>query len=358
MPIVPIHGHDALRKGLVEAIRRGTLPQSLLFHGPAGVGKQRLALWLAQALLCQGEQVPCGACAQCRFSAELTHPDLIWIFPRPRLRDADLRAEEVKLDVAQGVAERVLAGGLYAPPPGSEALYVATIQMLVHESASTPAMGRKKVYIVGDADRMVLQDGADHAANAFLKLLEEPPADTVLILTSSSQGALLPTIRSRVVSMRVPPLPDPAVRGWLSEPLVKSALATIDLPRGVDDRIRLAAGAPGRLLSSSSTSAADAAARTMLEAALSGDRARAIRVAMSQKVSGARGTFSDVLDALTSALHEKARDAVLASDERLARNAARAVDLVEESKLLAAGNVNPQLITADLIRHLSRALSA
>jgi DNA polymerase-3 subunit delta' len=230
--------------------------------------------------------------------------------------------------------------------------------MLVHESALTPAMGRKKVYIVGDADRMVLQDGADHAANAFLKLLEEPPADTVLILTSSSPAALLPTIRSRVVAMRVPPVPDSAVRSWLSEPLVTSALASIDLPRGVDDRIRLAAGSPGRLLSSTSTSAADAAARTILEVALSGDRARAIRVAMSQKVSGARGTFSDVLDALTSALHEKARGAVLVSDERLARNAARAVDLVEESKLLAAGNVNPQLITAELIRDLTRALSA
>ena len=57
--------------------------------------------------------------------------------------------------------------------------------------------------MIGDAERMVAQEGSDQAANAFLKLLEEPPADTTLILTSSEPGALLPTIRSRSVSVRV-----------------------------------------------------------------------------------------------------------------------------------------------------------
>lgn len=358
MPIVPIHGHEALRGRLLDAWRRAALPQSLLFHGPAGIGKQRLALWLAQALLCEGDAPPCGVCRQCRFSAELTHPDLIWVFPRPRIKDSDTSAEEIKLDLAQGVAERVKAGGLYAPPPGTDGLHVATMRMLVHEAAVTPAMARRKVYLVADADRMAVREDAAEAANAFLKLLEEPPADTTLILTSSAPGALLPTIRSRVVAMRVAPLPDRAIVAWMSEPLVQSALSEMQLPAGDGERVRLAGGAPGRLLATSSTTAASDAARRLLEVARRGDPERALWTAMTQGAAGARGTFSDVLDALTIALHEAARDATLTSDLRTARNASRAVEIVEESKLLAAGNVNPQLITAGLLRDLARTLAA
>src|SRR4051812_24019813 len=77
--IVPLFGHAALRKQLADAHARGALPSSLLFHGPRGIGKQRLALWLAQLLLCEKPgAAPCGECTQCRFSGKLTHPDLHW----------------------------------------------------------------------------------------------------------------------------------------------------------------------------------------------------------------------------------------------------------------------------------------
>ena len=88
MSIVPIYGHDALRSRLASAIVRGTLPSSLLLHGKRGVGKQRLALWLAQALVCASPQPdgsPCGRCQACRFASALGHPDIHWFFPRPRL---------------------------------------------------------------------------------------------------------------------------------------------------------------------------------------------------------------------------------------------------------------------------------
>src|SRR6185312_2271062 len=98
-----------------------------------------------------------------------------------------------------------------------EGIYVATVRSLVQHAAKTPAMGRRKVLIVGDAERMVPQEGSDAAANAFLKLLEEPPADTTIVLTSSEPGSLLPTIRSRVVSMRVPPVSEQAVRAFLTD---------------------------------------------------------------------------------------------------------------------------------------------
>ena len=360
MPIVPLHGHDALRARLSDARARGLLPQSLLLHGQGGVGKQRLALWLAQAILCEHETAPCGRCGQCRYSAVLTHPDLVWVIPRPKLKDSDPSLDDIKLDLQQAVQDRMKAGGLYAPPVGSDAIFVATTRLLVQMASVTPAMARRKVFIVGEADRMSPpQENAEApAANAFLKLLEEPPANTNIILTSSAPGALLPTIRSRVVALRVAPIGESAMRSWLGEASVVEALGRLNLPSSLDERVRLAGGAPGRLLASQETSAAAEAAKRLLDVALSGDRGKALRLAMAQGSAGARGAFTDVLEALTVALHQRTREAVAADDERAARNAARAAAMVEESKLMAGGNVNPQLITANLLATLSHALRA
>jgi len=76
-------------------------------------------------------------------------------------------------------------------------------------------MGRRSVFVVGDAEAMVPQAASQQAANAFLKLLEEPPDDTYLVLTSSRRSALLPTVRSRVVGVRVPPLREEEVADFL-----------------------------------------------------------------------------------------------------------------------------------------------
>src|SRR4051812_42722626 len=93
--LVHLYGHTALQRQFRETIGRSALPASLLFHGPRGVGKQRLAIWLGQLLLCeQPAEGPCGTCTQCRFSSKLTHPDLHWFFPRPRLKDSDPGLEE------------------------------------------------------------------------------------------------------------------------------------------------------------------------------------------------------------------------------------------------------------------------
>ena len=129
MPIVPLYGHTALRERLAGAAATGRLPASMLLHGPAGVGKQRLGLWLGALLLCESSPAPCGRCQSCRYVAELGHPDLHWIFPRPRLKDADAGAEEVRQDYAEAISERVATGGLYARPSGTEGIYVATVDL-------------------------------------------------------------------------------------------------------------------------------------------------------------------------------------------------------------------------------------
>lgn len=358
MPILPLFGHRSLRERLAGSSDRGSLPASLLLHGPRGVGKQRLALWLAQRLLCTGAgERPCGQCQSCRYAGELAHPDLRWVYPRPRLKDADAGPREVEQDYAESTGQRVAAGGLYAAPSGSEAIFVATVRAIVQQASLSPALGRRKVFVLGDAERMVPQEGADAAANAFLKLLEEPPEDTTLILTSSEPGALLPTIRSRVVGVRVAPLRDAEVREFLAEPRVAAALdADRGLPRSVDERLALAGGAPGALLGRGEQAAASEAARQLLEAATADDRATRFRVAFQQGSAKARGAFSDTLDALTVLLHERARASLGARDERAALGASRAVVCVERAKERAAGNVSPALVGAALLRDMGRAL--
>lgn len=355
--LVPLFGHAGLQRQLSDAATRGALPASLLLQGPRGTGKQRLAIWLGQLLLCEKPSShPCGACTQCRFSSKLTHPDLHWYFPRPRLKDSDPSAEDVASDQAEAVAERMEAGGLYSAPPGDEAIYVATVRAIVHSAAMSPAIARRKIYIVGDAERMVSQTGSDQAANAFLKMLEEPPADTFIILTSSEPGALLPTIKSRVVTVRVTPMSSAEVKAFIAHPSVQGLIRKEHAGLSENQLLALASGAPGRLFGQDAWEAAAANARALLEAASSGDDARMFRAAFVQGTSKARGKFSDTLDVLTVLLHELARSEAGLSD-RVTRGAAAAIDAVERAKELAEGNGNPELITATMLREISPLLT-
>lgn len=353
MPLVPLFGHDALRRRLANSASRSALPASLLIEGRRGIGKQRLALWLGQLLLCTGEgERPCGVCTNCRYSAELVHPDLRWFFPRPRQANADPAAQEILDDQAEAVRARAADFGLYAPPSGSDAIYVATVRALVQFAAYSPSVAKRKVIIVGDAERMVPQEGADQAANAFLKLLEEPPSNTTIILTSSEPGSLLPTIRSRVVSLRVAPLPNSAISAFLHDPHVRKALGDLDLPASESERIALAAGAPGTLLGVTASGEAMKVARSILSAT-TGARGDRIRAAFALSSAGARGGFSELLDALTVALHGRIREASISGNSRAGEAASRAIDLVEGAKLRANGNVNPQLVASAMIRAMS-----
>lgn len=351
MPLLPLYGHRSLRERLRRAVARGTLPASLLVHGPAGIGKQRLALWLGQLILCEDRgSPPCGVCTSCRYAMDLVHPDLHWFFPRPRLADASAGADDVLADYGDAIADRVKSGGVYPRPSGSEGIYVAAVRAIVQSAGYTPSLGRRKVFVVGDAERMVPQEGSEMAANAFLKLLEEPAADTTIIITSSEAGALLPTIRSRVVSLRASPLAMEDMEVFASDPAVLKALGTISL-----EQIRAAGGAPGVLIGSAERQEAIAAARAFLDAAL-GSRDERLRAVLGLGSSRARGFFSEMLDALTALLHDRLRTATEREDTPRALGAARAIDAVEEAKTRAAGNVNPQLIGAAVAKELAESL--
>src|SRR6266850_2927090 len=245
MALYPLIGHEAERELVLRAIHGDRLPQLILLTGPQGVGKQRFGLWMAQALLCEsGAERPCGRCRACGQVLGLVHPDLHWLMPvpRPKAGESDKQVEELG-DAIGAVLEERRRHPLYAPPDGLAGHFVATARLLQRRAQLTPAVGRKKVFLLAEADRLVPQESSPEAANALLKLFEEPSADSQFVLTVVDPSRLLPTIRSRVVPLRLRPLPDAQVEGFLAD---HAGLSGPELKAGVSR----AEGAIGRGLNS------------------------------------------------------------------------------------------------------------
>src|SRR5262245_39714810 len=132
MSLPPLVGHQETRRRLARSVRAGTLPQVLPFTGPAGVGKQRLALWLAQLVLCERREAePCSACRACRLVEGLAHADVHWFvpIPRPKTGDPDKQVDEAAETIA-GVLEERRKRPLYASPDGMAIHSIATVRLL------------------------------------------------------------------------------------------------------------------------------------------------------------------------------------------------------------------------------------
>ncbi len=182
MPFKDIVGHERMVALLSRAAARATLPPSLLFAGPSGIGKRRLALALAETLNCQQPSrradrdgaapqggLPldaCGECNSCRRIARGAHPDVFVV-----------------------------------EPGDSGTIKIEQIRDIIDRAAYRPFEGRRRVVIVDDADAMV-----PAAQNALLKTLEEPPSASVFVLVSAMPDMLLPTVRSRCPRLRFAPL--------------------------------------------------------------------------------------------------------------------------------------------------------
>ena len=180
---------------LLRAARDDRVAQAYLFHGPRGVGKTRTALGLAQALNCAAPEPPCGGCLPCRKVARLRHPDVRLLFPATREEDA--RPEEIakRLDDYGAGRYHLLEFARNA------SISIDRIRELKAEAAMSLVEGRRRVFILADANRM-----QEEAAQSALKLIEEPPEGTHLVLTVEEPAALLPTIVSRCQRVRFRPL--------------------------------------------------------------------------------------------------------------------------------------------------------
>jgi DNA polymerase-3 subunit delta' len=352
MPLHPLFGHADARLRLAQAAATGHLPQVILVTGPEGVGKQRFSLWLAQLVFCERPSAePCGTCRSCRLVLELGHPDLHWFvpIPRPKAGDPDRMVDEAAESLAEIMTER-RETPLYQAPDGMASHSVASARLLLRRAALTPVEGRRKLFIIGDADRLVAQESSDAAANALLKFLEEPPADTWVLLTTTEPERVLPTIRSRSAQLRLARLPDAIVREAAAR-LLDPAPAGEDL----EARVRHADGAIGRLATDGGAGAKVwSDARALLEGVRNGAASRFER-SLRQAPWQARGGFTELLDVVAEELADRAR---VAADRDPAEAAplVRALECVQAVRAEAQNNVNPQLLLATLTAELAEAL--
>jgi DNA polymerase-3 subunit delta' len=363
MPLYPLIGHLTARSRLSQAVRRGKLPQVLLLTGPQGVGKQRLALWLAQLVVCeQPAEEPCGICRGCRLVAGLSHPDVHWFvpIPRPKASDADKQVEEAAECIAGVIAER-RADPLYQAPDGMATHSLASVRLLQRRAALTAVEGGPRIFILGEADRLIAQEASQEAANALLKLLEEPPARSLFVLTTVEPRRLLSTMRSRAVPVRLGRLSDADVGAFLKAN-VKPALSSRDL----EQRVASAEGSIGAALSAGDDAGkAQQAAQQWLDAVLAGP-GPAFERALKQTPWSARGEFTAMLDALAETLGEAVRGTVGQPvrgtvPKALMRHGRpepllKAMEHVADAREAAWGNVNPQILLAVLGSELAEVL--
>ncbi|MBL0178875.1 MAG: hypothetical protein IPP98_07085 [Gemmatimonadetes bacterium] len=350
MSLTPLVGHNAARLDVLRAIASDALPQVLLLTGPQGVGKQRFALWLAQRLMCSASAgEPCGQCSGCLRVQGLAHPDVHWFVPvpRPKAGEQEKQIDETAEMLGAVIAER-RTQPLWGAPDGMASHGIASARLVQRRASLTAAEGGWRVFIIGRAERLVPQESSPEAANALLKLLEEPPVRTLFVLTTAEPGLVLPTIRSRAVPLRLSRLDDDAVRGFLKAQ--KPELAT-------DQVVTAARGSIGLALATGDDSRAKAlrAAQEFLAAVADGT-ASATERALRQAPWQARGDFTALLDALAETLAAHARSA-LTGQGRAAMSDPTAklagVERVMAAREQAQGNVNPQLLLAVLADELA-----
>jgi DNA polymerase-3 subunit delta' len=190
---------------MVRLIVRQRLPHALILEGIAGSGRRTLARALAQALLCAAPDHgdACGQCASCQVMVAGTHPDCVEL-------PHDSTTADLPLDLVR--------------------------EAVVEAAFTSPLMGSAKVFILPGIERL-----ATAAANTLLKVLEEPPRGTYLIMTTTSAASVLSTIRSRAQLYRLPPLSTAQIehilqrQGMSADEAARLSVVAQGSLRGLDD---------------------------------------------------------------------------------------------------------------------------
>lgn len=170
-------GNERLKDNLRRSLSRGKASHFYLICGPAGSGKRTLAKLLAAALMCEGENQPCGICSGCRKVMAGLHPDFITV--------DDPEKKTVPVDLIR----RAMAD-----------IYIQ------------PNEGKRKIYMIPRGQDLNLS-----GQNALLKILEEPPPYGAFLLLTDNPERLLPTVRSRCVELPLQPLPEQTLRRELTK---------------------------------------------------------------------------------------------------------------------------------------------
>lgn len=174
-------GHKDIIQYIRNAVTEKTVSHAYIINGERGSGKKMLASLFAMSLLCEeGGPEPCTACHSCRQAETRNHPDIIWVtHEKPNSISVDDIREQVN-----------------------------------HTIAIKPYQSPYKIYIIDRAETMTVQ-----AQNALLKTIEEPPEYAVILLLTENAQALLPTINSRCVILKLRNIKDTLIKKYLMEKL-------------------------------------------------------------------------------------------------------------------------------------------
>lgn len=226
--------------GLAGAmLAAGKLPASLLFTGPEGAGKELAAMWTAAKLNCETpgtcaafaprdsrRAAPCPACDKI---GRLEHPDIHIVYPLP-----SGPMEKTVPEIIESRRADFMASGEFEGKARS--IGIDQVREMIKEASKQPFEGKRSVAILPEAHLATVE-----AQNAFLKLLEEPPPSTALILVTDHPDKLLSTIRSRCHEIRFDSLQDDVVGEFLavfysveeSEAARLAAIAQGNMRRGI-----------------------------------------------------------------------------------------------------------------------------
>jgi DNA polymerase-3 subunit delta' len=233
-------GNTATVTHLRESIAAERFPQSLILAGPRGAGKYTLALMLAQAVNClepaESDGLPdfCGHCLNCtriHDACNLEERVAEAVEAREQMRDTDKRETRILIQTHPDV--------LVVPPdPPQLLIKLGQVRQVIHAAFYRPPNDARRAFTIFTSSAFMKE-----AANSLLKVLEEPPENTSLILLTENPQELLPTIRSRAVVHRLGALPATELESLLAQrrPLLKQSDRALVA--------RLAEGAVGRALS-------------------------------------------------------------------------------------------------------------
>lgn len=221
MQFKDVIGHETIKRRLVAEVDAGRVPHAQLFIGPEGCGKMALVLACAQYLMCENRHDgdSCGECAGCRKAAKLIHPDIHFVFPtttNKRVKkdaEAELFYEEWReyMQACEGYPD--LNGWLEHIDVENKqgTIYVRDASAIIRKLSFKPYEGEYRIVIIWMAEKM----NAD-TANKLLKLLEEPPQKTVIMLIAENPEDMLATVRSRTMLVKVPKIDNQSVASALT----------------------------------------------------------------------------------------------------------------------------------------------
>ena len=191
------------KQQFLKELASGRLSHAYIVEGDEGCGKFTFASFAANAILCSGENKPCGRCSDCVKLAAGSHPDLF----------------------------------VFAPEKDAAQLTVNIVREIKKSVYLMPNEGARKVYIIKDGQKMNVQ-----AQNALLKFFEEPPESAVFFVLTDKRESLLPTVISRGQIITLYPSPKGDIAAWLTEKYPRKS------PGEIDAAVKMCEGSPGKAL--------------------------------------------------------------------------------------------------------------